>query len=299
MILNIKKFTTNIWIKTYKFDVILFIVDIHSAMNTSDESDILERILRNAKVNFEKFGIQTKMMVVVNKCDELQFTDGKFSFLDEELEEMYEQVNKIVSERVQNIYPEMDYQIVPLSAEDTYIYRMYDENPDYKLDIKHITKFGYNEYGSSRWKRLSDESKQQKVEQIMKGIDIEETLTYTGFLNFRLQLRKYLNFENQYWFLVNHLRYGLAKNISYQKFDIFNDIPKFCYYYYRFIEINKIYSKYFPNINLYIFTYYLNKYLKNYNSYIINTFTKINKNDYRLFNKYNRFIRNNPVKSQN
>ena len=37
----------------YKFDVILFVVDIHSALNTSDESDILEKILQNAKENSE------------------------------------------------------------------------------------------------------------------------------------------------------------------------------------------------------------------------------------------------------
>lgn len=255
----------------YKFDVILFIVDIHSAMNTSDESDILERILRNAKVNFEKYGIQKKMMVVVNKCDELQFTDGKFSFLDEELEEMYEQVNKIVAERVQNIYPEMDYQIVPMSSEDTYIYRMYDENPDYKLDIKHINKFGYNEYGRSRWNRLSDEKKELKVKQLMEGIDTEETLTHTGFTNFSCRLGGYLNFENQYTFLVNHLRYGLANISNYKDIDISADMELFYHYYQRFNEINSSYSGH-QSVNLDVMTEYLNTYLQNYKLHIISQY---------------------------
>ena len=261
----------------YKFDVILFIVDIHSAMNTSDESDILERILRNAKINFEKYGIQKKMMVVVNKCDELQCTDGKFSFLDEELEEMYEQVNKIVAERVQNIYPEMDYQILPMSSEDTYIYRMYDENPDYKLDIKHINKFGYNEYGRSRWNRLDDEKKEQKVKQLMKGINIEETLTHTGFTNFSCCLSKYLNFENQYTFLVNHLRYGVANISNFKEIDNSADMEMFYHYYERFNEINSSYSGH-QTVNLDVMTEYLNTYLQNYKQHIISQFINLDAN---------------------
>ena len=46
---------------------------------------------------------------------------------------MYEQIHSMVQERVEKIYPEMDYTIVPLSSEDSYIYRIYNENPKYEL----------------------------------------------------------------------------------------------------------------------------------------------------------------------
>ena len=142
----------------YKFDVILFVVDINSALNTSDEIDILDRILTNSKQNFEKFGIQNKLVVVANKCDDINYNSSKdrYDFLDEELEEMYEQIISTVEQRVETVNPDMDYRIVPLGSEDSYIYRMYDENPDYDLDIKHINKFGSNEYGKSRWNRLKE-----------------------------------------------------------------------------------------------------------------------------------------------
>ena len=56
----------------------------------------------------------------------------------------------MVQERTESLFPEMDYTIVPLSSEDSYIYRMYNENPAYELDIKHINKFGSNEYGRNQ-----------------------------------------------------------------------------------------------------------------------------------------------------
>ena len=150
----------------YKFDVILFVVDINSALNTSDEIFILERILKNSKKNLEEFGIQNKLVVVANKCDDLCFNEDTESYelLDEEQTEMYEQIHTMVQERTESLFPEMDYTIVPLSSEDSYIYRMYNENPAYELDIKHLNKFGCNEYGKSRWNKLSPSRKIEMIQ---------------------------------------------------------------------------------------------------------------------------------------
>ena len=255
----------------YKFDVILFIVDIHSALNTSDESDILEKILQNSKENFEKYGIQKKLIVVANKCDELIFNGDQFEFQDEELGEMFNQIETIVKQRVDNIYPDMQYSIVPLSSEDSYIYRMYDENPTYELDLKHINKFGCNEYGRSRWNRLSNVQKKNKIQELMIKMNIKETLKHTGFLRFSKILNKYLNYENQYIFLLNHLRYGLQKIDKYNKLDIREDMQQFYLFFKRFQEINSSFISYIglEKCKNDVFHKYLDDFLKNYGSHII------------------------------
>jgi predicted GTPase len=264
----------------YKFDVILFVVDIHSALNTSDESDILEKILQNSKENSEKYGIQKKLIIVANKCDELTVHQGKLKLQDEELEEMYEQIKTIVGQRVNTIYPEMEYHIVPLSSEDSYIYRMYDENPSYELDLKHINKFGCNEYGRSRWNRLKDSQKKQKIKELMGKMDIEETLLHTGFNGFGNLFKKYLNYRNQYTFLLNHLRYGLSKIVGYDKLDIDEEMQKFYLFFQRFGEINSSFLKHLGKATCSdkIFHEYLNKFMENYQKSIVEQYINFSNN---------------------
>ena len=108
----------------YKFDIILFVVDINSALNTSDEIDILVNILTNCKKNSE-FGIHNKLIVIANKCDDMSLTDDGELQLEEELGEMLDQITMQVSQKVKEIFPKLEYEIVPLSSEDSYIYRMY------------------------------------------------------------------------------------------------------------------------------------------------------------------------------
>lgn len=261
----------------YKFDLILFVVDINSALNTSGEAKILEKILENAKINKVQHGIEKKLVVVANKCDEIHFEGKKFEFLDEELTEMYEQIQKIVSERVENIYPEIDYKIVPLSSEDSYIYRMYGENPEYELDIKHINKFGCNEYGRSRWNRLSEEQKKSKIKELMKKMDIEDTLLHTGFNSFSGTFQKYLNHENQYTFLMNHLRYGLSNITNFNQLDISSETQKFYLYFQRFNEINTSFTRYLgeEKCNNLVFLFYLDSFMTEYEKHIISQYINI------------------------
>ena len=220
------------------------------------------------------------MIIVANKCDELTVHQGKLKLQDEELEEMYEQIKTIVSQRVKNIYPDMEYHIVPLSSEDSYIYRMYDENPGYELDLKHINKFGCNEYGRSRWNRLKDDQKKQKIKELMGKMDIEETLLHTGFNGFSNLFKKYLNYRNQYTFLLNHLRYGLSKIVGYDKLDIEDEMQKFYLFFQRFGEINDSFLKHLgkPTCSDKIFHEYLNTFMENYKKKIVEQYITFSNN---------------------
>jgi predicted GTPase len=207
----------------YKFDIIIYVIDVNSAMNTSDEKDIIEMILNNIKKNKEEYNIENKLMVLVNKCDDMFTRDGKI-IMDEEYTEMLTQVKTTVEQKVKEIYPNTVYNILPISAEDSYIYRMYDRNPDADLDIKHMNKFGLNEFGKRIWNQMTDDDKKEKIKNIMESLDLDNILIMTGFNEFKQQLQLYLSKENQKKYLVNHLNY-MIKNIEMPKSLIHNTQP--------------------------------------------------------------------------
>jgi len=191
-----------------KFDIVIFVVDINSSLNTGDEVDILVKIVENCKLNSEKHGIHNKLIILANKCDEMTLsTEGKPK-LEGEQQEMMNQLQTLVKEKVDNIFPSLDYKIKPLSLEDSYIYRMYDRNKGFELDMKYLNKFGYNEYGKIRWNKLAE---QRRHELINLEIDMDERMNITGFNGFRKILNKFLSPSNQQIYINNHILQGLTK----------------------------------------------------------------------------------------
>ena len=255
----------------YKFDIVIFVIDIYSGLNTSEEIEILNKILNNIKKNKEEHGVINKLIVLANKCDELSFNGGSFKIMDDELSEMYQQIELTVFQKVQEIDESIEFSIFPLSAEDSYIYRMYDRNPEYELDIKHINKFGYNEYGKSRWNRLSDTKKKDKIKDLMSNMNIEDTLGHTGFNGFKAMLNNYLNLQGQYYFLNNHLMYGLNQIKSNTTIDIASDINELYDFYQRYKEINKEFEGELTThiVNIKIFNKYVEGYLMDYYKNVI------------------------------
>ena len=71
----------------YKFDILFFVVDINSALNTSDEGDILNRLVQNCKDNYDKYNIHNKLIILANKCDAMQYQDDEI-ILEEEHSEI-------------------------------------------------------------------------------------------------------------------------------------------------------------------------------------------------------------------
>jgi len=212
-----------------KLNVIIFVLDINSAMNTSDENDILRMIITNIKTNKFAYNIDTKLVVLLNKCDDMSLNKHTNKYcLDEELLEMYEQANTIIGETVKEIYNGFKYDILPISCEDSYVYRMYKRNPNAKLDEKHLNKFGANEYGKSKWNVMSQEEKQSRVAELFKDFDYDDRITMTGFKQFRAVMQEILNDENQYKYLLDNIRLDLQKNINnYLKIDITNELNLF------------------------------------------------------------------------
>ena len=224
----------------HKFDIIIFVVDIHSSLNTSDENDILVNILTNFKINREKFGIHNKLIILGNKCDDMYLADDKKTLvLEEELADMKKQLEIFVKQKVDSIFPSLDYKILPISSEDSYIYRVYSRNKKLDLDIKYINKFGQNEYGKTRWNRLSESAKKKEMNKLLERIDINETLKVTGFNAFKNALNKYLSKENQKLFVNNHISQAIQNINENTKVDISDDIQKFYEYYLKYKDLSK------------------------------------------------------------
>jgi predicted GTPase len=164
----------------YKFDYVLFVVDIQSALNTSDEMDILELIIENIENIKEKYKKDIKLLVICNKCDgmELNTKTNELKMDEPELEEMYEQIVKTLKNEIPAT---IKYDIIKYSAEDTYVYRLLSVG--HSLDDKYIDRLGNNELGKIQWKKLNKEitNKQDLIKILKKEINTQERLKNTGY----------------------------------------------------------------------------------------------------------------------
>lgn len=261
----------------HKFDIVMFVLDINSAMNTSDESDILNLILTQIKNNKNNYDIDTNLIVLMNKCDEMELNkkENKYMPHDEELLEMYYQADTIIKTHIQEIYPEAKYYILPISCEDTYIYRMYKKNPKSQLDTKHLNKFGANEYGKTRWNILSEKKKKTQIVKLFKKFDYNERIKMSGFQSLKDTMSQILNEQNQYIYLINHIKYDLSQITDYKKNDINGELDKFYICQQKINNLTEQFKKN-KNFNRDLVTNALNDFMKNYqesqvDQYVIST----------------------------
>jgi GTP-binding protein EngB required for normal cell division len=165
----------------FKFNLIVFIVDIHSGLNTSDEIDIVRFITNHTKYQFEKNNKKIYTLVVVNKADDMQLADTDNPtaelMLTGELNEMFEQVEKtITSEFAQKDIKEHLIGIVPLCGIDSYLYRMVKKHGNrFKLSPEQILKIGINETGK-KFSTLKPSVQEKKVYDILQDVDFISTM---------------------------------------------------------------------------------------------------------------------------
>lgn len=229
-----------------KFDIIIQIIDINSALNTSDETDILKLVLKGINDNMTNYKINTKLICLINKCDELTLdkTSKQYVPVDEELKEMYQQTIDIINTHKKEIYSEASIDIRCISCEDSYIYRMYRKNPSQKLDPKYINKFGSNEYGKTRWSELSDNKKQKQIVKLFKKFDYENRIEKCGFRSFATLLAQILTPKNQYDFILNHIKLELCNyNVIRSDTEIPQKLSGFINYEKRLFALQMRYSQ--------------------------------------------------------
>lgn len=216
------------------YDVIIFVVDINSAMNSSDEVDILHLIISGIKSKKES-GFDTKLIVLINKCDELKNSDnGKMIPVDEELFEMYTQCKDIIDSKVSGLIPHY----VCISCENAFVYRMVEAGKFDDLDTKYINKIGQLEFPSRQWNKWDDKTKKEKIKNNFDNSVIEDGLKSSGFTDFSSVFNSIFSPDVQYQFLLDHIR-NISNNINNHggKLNIKDDLE-----YFNLIKMNLVYT---------------------------------------------------------
>lgn len=169
------------------YDVVVFVVDVQSGMNTSDEKDILALITAGVRSREVEYGIKTKVMVVVNKCDEMVIPSSPSQSImpaDCERRVMVRQtIGAVQAANLSDGSPVF----TCLSAEDAYVTRMFQRNPDCTIDEHHRNKFGNNAFGKMSWMVMTAEQKAKAlVDYLAKNTD--SALTLCGWSQFEERL---------------------------------------------------------------------------------------------------------------
>jgi GTPase Era involved in 16S rRNA processing len=161
------------------FNIIIFIIDINSGLNTNDEIEILRFIIYWTKKITDK-NIHT--LVVINKADDMTLKNDELEITGE-LNEMFEQVKTtVLSEFFENNIADKLIGIIPICALDAFLYRMImSKGNSYKLKPEIILKIGINEMGKKFSKKTSEKQKKE-VESIISDKEfIKDMIKLSGF----------------------------------------------------------------------------------------------------------------------
>jgi hypothetical protein len=262
----------------HMFDIIIMTIDIQSAFNTSDETDILKTTLECMKLNHD-IGIETKLIILLNKCDDIEIKNNVAVPVVEELCEMYDQAKKIVATYVKNHFPKCDdnkINILCVALEDSYIYRSVKKNgnqKDFILDDKHLNKIGINEYNKSEWLRKTHEERKAIFNTKIKKTIIDDFISkteYTGFNLFKSKMNEMLNESKQLNIVLSHIMQDAIKYVNgIGKINNEIEILKFMSEMNRFYDdIMKLYKKFNKECSSTILDAYVEKVWNHY--YIFN-----------------------------
>lgn len=228
------------WIENnfHNFDIIFHVVDVEDPLNTSDQLDILKLIVRNIKKEKEENNHDVFLITVINKCDEMEIDDNGNFLLDEENAENYTQIIQHTKEVIKDIFGkpsqslskrknsafsdvrinDLMFRFTPISAADTFIYRMLHNDPSVELDMKLLQKFGVNEVGKRTWNKMNDTERKKMIKQHFKNVDIKDTLLITGYIELTNILNNYLTTDKIQSILIHRLKKEInhPNNISKQ-----------------------------------------------------------------------------------
>ncbi len=164
----------------YKFDIVIYNVDINSGLNTTDELDILNLIKSCIEETKTKYNNDVKLMIICNKCDDLTENDDGELIGSDDIEEMYKQVCDIVKSNG------LSCPIIKYSAAYTYMYRSI--NTPENIDIEYINKIGIDNFGRISW---SKKTKGKSIDDLWELIkphlsdSTSQSLVLSGFEQFK------------------------------------------------------------------------------------------------------------------
>ncbi|XWV25737.1 hypothetical protein QJ857_gp1351 [Tupanvirus soda lake] len=192
------------------FDIVIFMTDINRGLSNSDEIEILNLLMESIK----KYN--SKMICLMNKCDDIYFDEDEndLVFEEKEQENIYLQANNILADIAKNYGIECCDEIFtpffPISSENCFIYRALFKNPDCKLDQIHLNRLCKNECGSNQWKKMDNDQKELMFQSIVSNLKLsyDFKIRDTGYLNVKSIIQKTI-ISNKDNFIQNHVNNSL------------------------------------------------------------------------------------------
>lgn len=178
----------------HKFNIILFVVDIQSGLNTSDEMDILNFLtlhIQKHKIHSNK---KISMLTIVNKADDMQLNGNELEVLGE-LGEMFEQTTNTVKQKFieKNILDNL-LECIPICGLDSHLYRMIKKFKDInKLTDENVLRIGVNEEGSKFRKYTKIEQRRKVQEKNQDSTFVNDMITLSGFSQIESALNKFID----------------------------------------------------------------------------------------------------------
>lgn len=187
------------------FNIVIFIVDINSGINTSDEVDILSFISEQTAIHKNNKKIHT--LVVVNKADDMQLVSNDELEITGELKEMFDQVKQTVEEQYEkNNIKDQLIGIIPICALDAYLYRMIQtKGSSFELKPEVVLKIGINERGK-KFSKSSVEEQRAEVDKIISDKEfIDDMIKLSGYSKFVSKLNNFLTDETSSKLVIDNL----------------------------------------------------------------------------------------------
>ena len=167
----------------HKFNIILFVVDIHSGLNTSDEMDILKFLAKNIKKHQRESKKNIKMLTVINKADDMTLSETGELNVEGELGEMFEQTRKTIQDVFlkEGINDNL-FKCIPICANSAHLYRMIQKNPNIEeLLPEQILKIGIDEKGTKFRRYTATQQKELVQQKILDENFVSEQIKLSGF----------------------------------------------------------------------------------------------------------------------
>jgi hypothetical protein len=205
-----------------RLSMIMLVFDINGAMNTSDEMDILRKAVELAKKTNEETGIVQKLYIIANKCDEMIYCEESktLKFVEDEYTQLFDQLSEKVENIVEEVFPDLSFELVRISAEDGFIYNTCKRNlaagkpTTDGLDDKYLDKLGVAECGKKQWNHLKEAEKREKLKDTLTTENINKSLLESGYTLFQAALSEHLTPRQQEYYRLNILKLCLKNETS-------------------------------------------------------------------------------------
>ena len=182
-------------------DIYILVVDVNSALNTTDEINIIRLIIEQIKKNNNGY-----IHILINKCDDIQYDkSNKIDLGEEELNEMYQRAETIIKKECASIIHNVSWS--PICSSKLYIYRGIKNNID-NIDEKQFDEIIAQEVGKAELRKLKTVENKRKF---MKGKLEENKIEYniwmkeTGYSYFQESINKTIkkNYDNIIYYHIN------------------------------------------------------------------------------------------------